>query len=258
MTSEFRLDGKVCLVTGGSRGLGFGMASALGRAGARVAITARKQAELDTACQELARLGIEARAYVNDLADFATAPQLAEMVKADFGPVDVLVNNAGATWGAPAAALDWAGWQKVVDVNLHGTWALTQAVANSSMLPRQTGSIIMVASVAGLAGVAPKGTHTVAYNTTKAGQINLARSLGSEWGGQGIRVNSILPGWFGTKMTTATLDHHGDEYIARIPLGRFGDPDTDLDGPVLFLASDASKYVTGHALVVDGGMSTVI
>lgn len=258
MKSNFDVQGKVCLVTGGSRGLGLGMARALGQAGARVAITARKPDELERARASLAADGIVVRAFVNDLAEYSSSPTLVTSIHDALGPIDVLVNNAGATWGAPAAELDWRGWQKVIDVNLNGTWALTQAVATQCMLPRSSGSIIIVASVNGLGGIAPGGVPTVAYNTSKAGQINLARSLAAEWGVHGIRVNSILPGWFPTKMAHGTIEDQGGGLLSRIPLGRFGEPDHDLNGPILFLASDASRYVTGHALVVDGGMSAVI
>lgn len=254
----FDLHGKTCLVTGGSRGIGQAIARALGEAGARVAITARKEAELEESRAALAALGIEVAAFRNDLGQEGEAGPLVDRVTAEFGPIDVLVNNAGATWGEPAETLSSESWHKVIDVNLNGTWALTQAVANGCMLPRGSGSIIMVASVGGLFAQPPGKTQTAAYHASKAAQINLVRALASEWGARGIRVNALAPGWFETRMTEATLNIERDAQTARLPLGRFGDVATDIGGPALFLASDASRYVTGHTLVVDGGMTAVL
>ena len=253
----FQLDGKLALITGASQGLGLHMAMALGLAGARVAITARKAVELDQAQGYLQAAGVNVVALQHDLARVASTPVLVDEIDRRCGPIDVLVNNAGATWGGPAATLELANWQKVVDVNLTGTWVLTQAVATRFMIPRKTGSIIIISSVQGLGGIAPGGTPTVVYNTTKAAQINLARSLAAEWGCHNVRVNAILPSWFPTKMTRSTLEHAGDSILARTPLGRLGDPEADIGGPVLFLASEASRYITGHALAVDGGLSAV-
>jgi gluconate 5-dehydrogenase len=258
LNSLFALHGKTALVTGGSRGLGFAIARALGEAGARIAITARKAPELEAARAKLAADGVDAVAYQNDLAVEDEAAPLVARVMQDLGPIDVLVNNAGATWGGAASTLELRHWHKIIDVNLNGTWALTQATAVASMLPRRTGSIIMVASVGGIAAQPPDGTPTAAYHASKAAQINLARALASEWGDQGVRVNCLLPGWFETKMAAATIGLRKDALIARLPLGRFGDVATDIAGPALFLASDASRYITGHALVVDGGMTAVL
>ena len=256
--SLFELRDKVCLITGGSRGIGLAIARAMGTAGARIAITARKENELEGARKSLADFGIEVAAFCSNLGDENGAAPLVEQVAATLGPIDVLVNNAGATWGEPAETLSTKGWHKVIDVNLNGTWALTQAVANHSMLPRRTGSIIMVASVGGLFAQPPGVAQTAAYHASKAAQINLVRALSSEWGGRGVRVNALAPGWFETRMTQATLNADRDSQTARLPLGRFGDVAKDIGGPALFLASDASRYVTGHTLVVDGGMTVVL
>lgn len=254
----FDMTGKVCLVTGGSRGIGFAIAKALGEAGARVAITARKADELEQAQAELRARGIDVFACQNDVGREAEAAPLVAQVADALGPIDVLVNNAGATWGEAAETVVMDRWRKVIDVNLNGTWALTQAVATHCMLPRTTGSVIMVASVGGLFAQPPGAAQTAAYHASKAAQINLARALAAEWGGRGVRVNALAPGWFETRMTQATLDATREEQTARLPLGRFGDVATDIAGPALFLASEASRYVTGHALVVDGGMTAVL
>jgi gluconate 5-dehydrogenase len=251
----FDLGGKVALVTGGSRGLGLQMAEALGEMGARVAITARKRAELDEAVAHLERLGIEAAAFEADLGRAEVIPGLLDAVLARFGTVDVLVNNAGTTWGAPAEDYPAEAWHKVMSLNLHGTFFLTQAVGKRCMLPRRSGKVVIVASVAGLGGN-PPGMQTIAYNTSKGALVNLTRALAAEWGPHGVHVNAICPGFFPTKMAKGLLGVIGDAVVARTPLRRLGD-DEDLKGAVVFLASEASRHVTGQYLAVDGGASVV-
>ena len=255
----FNLSGRVALVTGGSRGLGLAMAHVLARAGARLAISARKDNELAAARVELEAAGHEVLTVRNDVGEAGAADALVDAVLARYGQIDILLNNAGATWGAPAEEHPLDAWRKVLDVNVNGTFALAQATAVKSMLPRKSGVIVIVASVAGLRGnQAGNGMMTAAYNTSKAAQLNLTRTLAGEWGARGIRVNALLPGWFPTKMSRGVLAAHGDDMLSRIPLGRFGSPAEDLAGPILFLASDASRYVTGASLVVDGGTSCIL
>lgn len=254
----FSLKGQVALITGGSRGLGLAMAHALGTAGARLVITARKQTELDAASAELAGAGHEVVAVRHDIGDAAQANTLVDAALSAYGQIDVLLNNAGATWGAPAEEHPWDAWQKVCNVNVNGTWALTQAVAVRSMIPRKRGTIIIVASICGLRANAPGDIPTVAYSVSKAAQLNMTRALAAEWGRHGIRVNAILPGMFPSKMTTNLVPAQGASYIARAPLARLGDAARDLAGPVLFLASSASSYVTGETIAVDGGTSALI
>lgn len=248
------LSGKVALVTGGSRGLGRAMAFALGRSGAHVAITARRRPALDETITSLRSEGVDAEGIQNDIGQMALIPGLVDQVLERFGHVDILVNNAGMIWRAPAEDYPPEAWIKVVDVNLNGTWALTQGIAARSMIPRRSGSVVIIASNAGLGSY---GVPTVAYNASKAALINLAKTLAAEWGGFGVRVNALLPGWFHTRMSSPALAAQGQALGARIPLGRFGE-DADIIGPVLFLASDASRYVTGQALSVDGGMSAAM
>ena len=247
----FELSGKVALVTGGSRGLGLQMAEALGEMGAKVALIARKQDELDEAVAHLGRQRIEAAAFQADLGKAEVVPALLDAVLARFGTVDVLVNNAGTTWGAPAEDHPAEGWHKVMNLNLHGTFFLTQAVGKRCMIPRRSGKVVIVASVAGLSGN-PPGMQTVAYNTSKGALVNLTRALAAEWGPHGINVNAICPGFFPSRMTKGLLSVISDSVVARTPLRRLGN-DEDLKGAVAFLASEASRHITGQYLAVDGG-----
>jgi gluconate 5-dehydrogenase len=247
----FDLTGKSALVTGGSRGLGLQMAEALGEMGARVAITARKQAELDEAAARLSRQGVEVLTVAGDLSRLETIPAMLDRVLERFGAVDVLVNNAGTTWGAPAEDYPAEGWNKVMGLNLNALFFLTQAVGKRSMIPRRSGKIVNIASVSGLAGN-PPSMQTIAYNASKGAVVNLTRALAAEWGRHGINVNAICPGFFPSKMSQGLLDRIAPAVLARTPLGRLGGEE-DLKGAVAFLASEASRHVTGQYLVVDGG-----
>lgn len=251
----FNLDGRVALVTGGSRGLGLQMAEALGEMGARLAITARKSDELAGAKAHLEGMGYDVETVVGDLSKFDTIPAMVDQVLARFGSIDILVNNAGATWGAKAEDYPDAAWNKVMDLNVNAPFFLTREVAKRCMIPAGRGSVIVTASVAGLKGT-PPGMHTIAYNTSKAAAIHLARTLASEWGAYGIRVNAICPGFFPTKMASGLIEKLGPAVIERTPLRRIGGEE-DLKGAVVFLASDASRHITGLTLVVDGGASLI-
>jgi gluconate 5-dehydrogenase len=247
------LTGKVALVTGGSRGLGFQMAEALGELGARVALTARKPDELEAAVTRLAGQGIEAMAVPIDLGRRESIPSVVDAVGTRFGTVDVLVNNAGTTWGAPAEVHPPEAWDKVMRLNLDATFFLSQEVARRFLIPRGSGKIVNIASVAGLSGN-PPGMTTIAYNASKGAVVNMTRALAVEWGPHGINVNCICPGFFPSKMTHGILSVIGETIVAMTPLGRLGG-DEDLKGAVAFLATDASRHVTGQMLVVDGGAS---
>jgi gluconate 5-dehydrogenase len=248
------LKGKTALVTGGSRGLGLQMAEALGEMGARVALTARKAAELDAAVKHLSALGVEAMAVPVDLGRRESIPGVVDAVAARFGTVDVLVNNAGTTWGAPAEDYPAEAWDKVMRLNIDATFFLSQEVGRRFFLPRRSGKIVNVASVSGLSGN-PPGMQTIAYNASKGAVVNLTRALAVEWGRYDVNVNAICPGFFPSKMTHGLLDVIGDTVIAMTPLGRLGGAE-DLKGAVVFLSSEASRHVTGQCLVVDGGASS--
>jgi len=248
------LTGKVALVTGGSRGLGLQIAEALGEMGAKLAIAARKAEELEEARAHFGRQSIEALALACDLSDPRAIEPMVAKVLAHYARVDILVNNAGATWGAPAEEHPLEAWQKLVNLNLTGTFLVTQAVGKRSMIPNRYGRIINVASISGLRGN-PVGTlETLGYNTTKGGLVNFTRTLAAEWGEHGITVNAIAPGFFPSKMSRAVLDRFGEQIVSRTPLKRLGDGE-DLKGVVVLLASDASRHITGQVIAVDGGAS---
>jgi gluconate 5-dehydrogenase len=251
----FQLEGKVALITGGSRGLGLQMAEALGEMGCRVAISARKADELEQAKAHLKSKGIDALTIVNDLQKPTGIPALVDAVLAQHGQIDILVNNAGATWGAPAEDYPDDAWHKVMNLNVTAPFLLAREVGKRSMIPRQSGKIINIASVAGLKG-SPPGMNTIAYNTSKAAAINFTRALAGEWGKYNINVNAICPGFFPSKMSMGLLDVLGDKVIEGTPLGRLGG-DEDLMGTVVYFASEASRHVTGQYIAVDGGASAI-
>ncbi|MBI4292959.1 MAG: SDR family oxidoreductase [Betaproteobacteria bacterium] len=250
------LTGKVALITGGSRGLGLQIAEALGEMGAKLAITARKTDELEQARAALASQHVEALPVACDVSQAAQVVPMVDKVLGHYGRIDILVNNAGATWGSPAEDHPLEAWQKIVNLNLTGTFLVTQAVAKRSMIPNRYGKIINLASISGLRGNAPGMLKTLAYNTTKGGMVNFTRALAGEWGEYNITVNAIAPGYFPSKMTYASLKIIGEELIKRTPLARLGD-DQDLKGIAALLASDASRHITGQIISVDGGISAV-
>jgi gluconate 5-dehydrogenase len=256
VTQLFDLTGRTVLVTGGSRGLGLQIAEALGEAGARVLLTARKPAELEAAAAALRARGIEADWIAADSSQPAEIERLVAAAMERLGQVDVLVNNAGASWGAPAEDHPLEAWDKVMNLNVRAIFLLSQAVGKASMIPRRRGRIVNVASIAGLGGNSG-AMKTVAYNTSKAAVINFTRALAGEWGVHGINVNALAPGFFPSRMTAGLLAQVGvDNMAANVPLRRLGD-DEDLKGAALLLASDAGKHITGQVIAVDGGVSAI-
>ena len=254
----FDLKGKTAVITGGSRGLGLQIAEALGEQGASLVITSRKQDELDEAVAHLKQKGINATAFAADLGKAEAIPAFVASALGQLGHVDILVNNAGATWGAPAEDHPLEAWDKIMNLNVRSIFLLSQAIGKQSMIPRRSGRIISVASIAGLGGNGASGMQTIAYNTSKAAVINFTRTLAGEWGQYGITVNAIAPGFFPSKMTRGLLEKLGaEEMAARAPLRRLGD-DEDLKGAALLFASNAGKHITGQTLAVDGGVSAVL
>ncbi|MCC6212360.1 MAG: SDR family oxidoreductase [Burkholderiales bacterium] len=252
----FDLSGRCAIVTGGSRGLGLQIAEALGEMGAKIALTARKQDELDAAVARLARQGIEAAAWPCDIGRREAIAPAAEAILKKFGKVDILVNNAGTTWGGPAEDHPIEAWDKLVSLNLSGLFVLTQLIAKRSMIPAKHGRIINVASINGLQANDPRLVRTAAYVATKHGVVGLTRQLAAEWGRYGITVNALCPGFFPSKMTKALFDKDLQMIIEGTPTGRVGN-DQDLKGAAVLLASDACAHITGQALVVDGGATII-
>jgi len=251
-----RLDGKVALVTGGSRGLGLQIAHGLGEAGAAIAITARKEDGLATAVKELEQAGIKAMAVRCDISKNEDVEAAVKQILDELKQVDILVNNAGATWGAPLETLPLEAWDKVVRTNVDGTFFVSRAVALHMIQRNNGGRIINIASVAGLRGTEPGVMQTLPYNTSKGAVVNFTRALAATLAEHNITVNCICPGFFPTKMSQGVLSQVGDRVVERTPLKRLGGPE-DLKGIAVLFASPASAYITGQIIAVDGGSTAI-
>jgi NAD(P)-dependent dehydrogenase (short-subunit alcohol dehydrogenase family) len=248
----FDLTGKVAIVTGASRGLGQYFSRALAGAGADLVITSRKRESLDAFNREIESLGRRVLPLPLDVREYDSIQQMVETSFEHYGKIDILVNNAGCNVRKPSAEVSWDDWNLVLDTNLRGTFFVAQAVAKK-MIPRQYGRIINIGSVTsvfGYAGLAP-------YCASRGGVKQLTMSLADDWGRFGITVNCLAPGWFKTEQTKVLYENKEwvDYLVDRIPLKRPGTPH-DLDGAVVFLASDAAEYLTGQTLLIDGGITT--
>jgi gluconate 5-dehydrogenase len=250
----FDLHGKVAIVTGGGSGLGRQMAEALAESGAELVLCARKADRCEQAAEELSGLGVRALGLGCDLRDPDAVDAVVSRTVTELGRVDVLVNNAGTSWGAPPEEVPLAGWQKVIDVNLTGAFLFAQSVGRVLIEQGDGGKIVNIASVAAFRGAPQAAMNAIAYNASKGGLVALTIDLAVKWAPHRINVNAIAPGWFPTELSGSTLDAGGDRLKRRIPLGRYGGAD-DLKGAIVFLASAASDYVTGTTLVVDGGQT---
>ena len=249
----FDLTGAVALVTGGGRGIGEVAATALAEAGAKLVITGRREDYLSAASQKLTAAGHACHVVVSDVTQPDDVARTVQSALDAYGQVDILVNNAGQTWGQATEEMPFERWRQVIEVNLNCMFLMSQAVGRH-MLERGAGRIINVASVAGLVAGDHAGIHTIAYNTSKAGVISFTRALAMEWGRRGITVNAVAPGWFPTRMASASINAYRERFEARTALGRIGDLD-ELRGVFVFLSAPASSYITGQTLVVDGGIS---
>jgi NAD(P)-dependent dehydrogenase (short-subunit alcohol dehydrogenase family) len=248
----FDLSGRVAIVTGGSMGLGRQMAEGLAEMGANLVLCARKKERCEQAADELKQLGIKALGFECDVKNPVHVRSVVEETHSQFGRIDILINNAGTAWGAPVEHMKLEHWNKVLETNLTGTFLFSQA-AGKFMISQRHGKIINIASVAGMRG-APPEFQAIGYHASKGGVIAFTKDLACKWGIHNIQVNAIAPGWFPTHMSEVMIERNRETFLKKIPLGRFGG-DQDLKGAAVFLSSDASDFVTGHVLVVDGGQT---
>ncbi|MBV7504627.1 SDR family oxidoreductase [Bacillus sp. sid0103] len=247
----FDLTGKVAIVTGGGRGLGQQIAEGFAEAGAHVVVCSRKLEACEEVSEGLKKLGVDTFALKCDVTNPDDVRMVVEQTMERFGRIDILVNNSGASWGAPVEEMPLEAWKKVMDVNVTGTFLMSQAVGKV-MLQQKSGKIINIASVAGLKGSNPKYMNAIGYNSSKGAVITFTKDLAVKWGPSGIYVNAIAPGFFPTKMSKGLLDQGGEAILEGTPLRKFGS-ENDLKGVALFLAAPASDFVTGDVVVVDGG-----
>ena len=250
----FDLSGRVAIVTGGSRGLGKEMAEGLAEAGASLMLCARREEWLQPTVEEFRGRGFKVEGMPCDVVKQGQVQAVVDKTIETFGQLDILINNAGVSWGARPEAMALDKWEKVIGVNLTGAFLFAQA-AGREMLKRGYGRIINVSSVSGLQSSAD-GPHYVGYAASKAGLFGLTRELAATWGRQGIRVNAIAPGFFHSRLADAVIEQAEASIKARSPIPRVGDAG-ELKGVAVFLASDASNYITGQTIVVDGGRTIV-
>jgi NAD(P)-dependent dehydrogenase (short-subunit alcohol dehydrogenase family) len=251
----FDLTGRVALVTGASRGLGHEIAVGLAESGAALMILARRQQWLAPAMQDMKARNFPCQAMICDVSDPEDVQAAVDKTLETYGRLDILVNNAGISWGASAEDMPLEKWNAVLGVNLTGAFLFCQA-AGRHMIRENFGRIINVASVAGLRGTLLPGIHYAGYSASKGGLIALTRELAANWAPHNIRVNAIAPGFFPSRLTEKVLERVQPEIEAGVPMGRTGQPG-ELKGVAVFLASDASSYITGQTIVVDGGASIV-
>ncbi len=252
----FDLQGKVSLVTGGGYGLGKIMATGLAEAGSNVVVCSRKLEACEETARELEKAGVESLPLKCDLTNETDVDLAISNTLDRFNRIDILVNNAGRTWGAPPEDFKLKDWQKVIDVNLNGTFLITQR-AGREMIRQKSGKIINISSYAGLGGTDPNHLNAIPYNTSKGALIVFTKDLATKWAPHNINVNCIVPGWFPSKMTKWMIDNKGEALSSRMLIKRFG-REEDLKGAIVYLASPASDYVTGQTLCVDGGLSAWI
>ena len=253
---KFQLNGKIAIVTGGGKGLGLKMAEGLAQAGSNIVSCSRKIDDCRAAVERLAQTGVEILVVPFDI---RIPDQIQGVVNAAcdrFGRIDILVNNSGASWGAPVEDYPLDGWNKVIETNLTGTFMFTKAVGRV-MIAQKEGAIINIASLMGILGMEADVVDAIAYSASKGAVITMTKDLAAKWARHNIRVNAIVPGWIPTNMSFLRfLDKSRQRMLDHIPMNRFGDGE-DLQGAVVYLASPAAKYVTGILIPVDGGYLTI-
>ncbi|MDC0702805.1 SDR family oxidoreductase [Priestia megaterium] len=248
----FDLTGKTAIITGGGRGLGEQMAEGLAESGANIVLCSRKKEACQQVADRLARLDVKTLALTCDISQPEDIKNVVHQTIETFGRIDILINNSGATWGAPVEEMPLEAWQKVMNINVTGTFLMSQE-AGKEMIKQKAGKIINIASIAGLGGTDPQYMDTIGYNTSKGAVITFTKDLAVKWGQHNIQVNAIAPGFFPTKMSGAIMEQGKDYFLSQTPLKRFGS-EADLKGAAVFLASAASNYITGDVLTVDGGV----
>ena len=253
VSSPYDLTGKTALVTGASSGIGRHLARVLAKAGARVAVAARRTDALAELAAEIAEAGGRAMPVRLDIGDAASVREAVACAETELGGLSILVNNAGVAVTKPLFEQEEADWDRVVDTNLKGAWMMSREAAKHMAEREQPGTIVNIASILGVQGTG----QVTAYCASKGGLINMTRALAADLAGFGIRVNAIAPGYVETDLNRDFLNSGaGERLMKRVPQRRFGQV-RDLDGPLLLLASDASAYMTGSVITVDGGMSAV-
>ena len=251
----FDLREKAAIITGGGRGIGLKMAEGLAEAGANIILCSRKAQACNKAVEDLAKLGVKTLALPCDVKSTKEIQAVVDETLRAFGRLDILVNNSGTNWGATPEDYPLEGWQKVMDTNINGLFLFSQ-IAGRAMIGQQGGSIINITSIMGVVGTDPEVADAVAYSASKGAVISLTKDLAAKWAKHNIRVNAIAPGWFPTDMSQWVLDNHREKIISHIPMKRYGEGD-ELKGAAVFLASEASRYVTGITLPVDGGYLSI-
>lgn len=251
----FELNGKAAIVTGGSVGLGAQMATALAEAGAHVVIAARKVDRCIELASKLEKLGVRALPVACDVSKAEDCQNLVDVTVKEFGRLDILINNAGISWVMPAIDFHMDKWQKVMNLNVNGTFQLSQMAARV-MKEKGGGKIINMCSIGAFGGDFPENVDSIVYTTSKGAVLTMTKDLAVKWARYGITVNAMCPGWFPTSLNDKHLEQMAPKLIPRIPLGRYGGNE-DLKGLTVFLASAASDYITGECIIIDGGQSAL-
>jgi NAD(P)-dependent dehydrogenase (short-subunit alcohol dehydrogenase family) len=245
------LKGKVAIVTGGGKGIGLKMAEGLAEAGANIVLCSRKVQACEKAADDLGKLGVKSLALPCDVTSAKEIQAVVDETLRAFGRLDVLINNSGTNWGATPEDYPVEGWQKVMDTNINGLFQFSQ-IAGRAMIRQKGGNIVNITSIMGVVGTEAEVADAIAYSASKGAVISFTKDLAAKWAKHNIRVNAIAPGWFPTDMSQWVLDNHGERILSHIPMKRYGGED-ELKGAAVFLASEASRYVTGIILPVDGG-----
>lgn len=249
----FDLSGKVAIISGGGDGIGRTMAAGLAEAGSDIVVFSRRLEKCEEAAHEIEKCGVRALALQCDITRENDVDRIVTQTIKKFNKIDILVNNSGRTWGAAPEEMPYEAWQKVIDLNINGTFRCTQRVGKE-MIKRKRGKIINISSYAGSRGTDPSYLDAIAYNTSKGALNAFTMDLAVKWARYNINVNAIAPGWFPTKMTEWSFSHQGEAILERTPMKRFGQL-AELKGIVIFLSSKASDYLTGQIIGVDGGLT---